>query len=190
MAGKLRPTGFFRRPPSDKDRDSVNTKFKIFLQNFHNESGGILEQLRNKLAANNIKAGDDVIVMVVNEGEIDLFMNFACSCHLHDISLNKLMVFAGSIEIVKVIEATGAMASYNKGYGAVSKKASSDYLDRIFVDMMWYKAFSIYLILREGINILFQDVDLVWFRDPFPYFHDYISQHKARSRLTGSCGLL
>jgi hypothetical protein len=52
----------------------------------------------------------------------------------------------------------------------VSKKASNDYLDRVFVDMMWYKAFSVYLVLRQGVNILFQDADLVWFRDPFPYF--------------------
>ena len=27
--------------------------------------------------------------------------------------------------------------------------------------------------LRRGINVLFQDVDLVWFRDPMQYFHDY-----------------
>ncbi len=42
---------------------------------------------------------------------------------------------------------------------------------------MWYKAFSVYLTLRQGVNILFQDVDLVWFRDPFPYFHSFIAQH-------------
>jgi hypothetical protein len=23
------------------------------------------------------------------------------------------------------------------------------------------------------VNVLFQDVDLVWFKDPFPYFHDF-----------------
>ena len=88
-------------------------------------------------------------------------------------------------EIIPIIEATGAMGLYHEGYSAVSKKASNDYLDRIFVDMMWYKAFSIFLILREGINILFQDVDLVWFKDPFPYFHEYIFNHTERSKLTG-----
>ena len=68
------------------------------------------------------------------------------------------------------------MGLYHEGYGAVSKKASNDYLDRVFVDMMWYKAFSIYAVLRLGMNILFQDVDLVWFKDPFPYFHNYIAE--------------
>jgi hypothetical protein len=77
------------------------------------------------------------------------------------------------------------MGLYHEGYGIVSKKASNDYLDRIFVDMMWYKAFSIYLILKQGMNILFQDVDLVWFKDPFPYFHNYIHKRKKRSKLIG-----
>ena len=35
-------------------------------------------------------------VMVVNEGEIDLYLNFACSCRLHDISMKNVIVFAGS----------------------------------------------------------------------------------------------
>ncbi len=34
--------------------------------------------------------------MVVNEGEIDLYMNFACSCKLHNISLSNVIIFAGS----------------------------------------------------------------------------------------------
>jgi hypothetical protein len=52
--------------------------------------------------------------------------------------------------------------------------------------MMWYKAFSVYLLLRLRINVLFQDVDLVWFRDPFPYFKAYIAKAQAKSQLTGS----
>jgi hypothetical protein len=89
-------------------------------------------------------------------------------------------------EIVSLIEATGAMGLFHEGYASVSKKASQDYLDRVFVDMMWYKAFSIYLVLRRGINVLFQDVDLVWFRDPMPYFHDYRARTQERSEQTGA----
>ena len=72
-----------------------------------------------------------------------------------------------------MIESSGAIGLYHKGFSAVSKKASNDYLDRVFVDMMWYKAFSVYLLLRLKVNVLFQDADLVWFKDPFPYFHNY-----------------
>lgn len=38
----------------------------------------------------------------------------------------------------------------------------------------------------RGINILFQDVDLVWFRDPMPYFKEYAAAAWERSNLSGS----
>ena len=41
----------------------------------------------NELTENNIKAGDDVVVMVVNEGEIDLYLNFACSCQQNNVTI-------------------------------------------------------------------------------------------------------
>lgn len=58
-------------------------------------------------------------------------------------------------ELESVVEATGAMAMSHNGFASVSRHASGSYLDRIFVDMMWYKSFSIYLILRMGCNALF-----------------------------------
>ena len=72
-----------------------------------------------------------------------------------------------------MIESTGAMGIYHTGFSSVSKKASADNLDRPFVDMMWYKAFSVYLMMLVKRNVLFQDVDLVWFKDPFPFFKDF-----------------
>lgn len=89
-------------------------------------------------------------------------------------------------EIVTTIEATGAMGIFHIGFSSVSKDASNDYLDRVFVDMMWYKAFALFLILRMNINVLFQDVDLVWFKDPFPYFHNYIKETESKALVTGS----
>ena len=89
-------------------------------------------------------------------------------------------------EIITIIESTGAIGIFHEGYSSVSKNASQDYLDRIFVDMMWYKAFALFLLLRKNINVLFQDVDLVWFKDPFPFFHDEIRKSKERAVKTGS----
>jgi hypothetical protein len=180
--GHMRPAGLYMKIPQWKGRARVIEKMGPLLL----EWGPVTSQLDSKLTSRGIKAGDDVTVMVVNEGEIDLYLNFACSCQQHGISTNNVVVFAGSEEIVTIIEGTGAMGLYHKGYSHVSNKASEDYLDRVFVDMMWYKAFSIYLLLRKRINILFQDVDLVWFRDPFPYFHNYINATKPRSLITNS----
>lgn len=180
--GKLWPAGYFRKVPKDRGRARTKEKLGPFLNNFD----PIVTQLDDKLATHNLKKGDDAVVMVVNEGEIDLFLNFACSCKLHNISLNNVIVFAGSSEILPLIHATGAIGLFHTGYASVSKKPSVDYLDRVFVDMMWFKAFSIYLVLRRGINILFQDIDLVWFKDPMPYFHKFRADNKNKSDVTGS----
>jgi hypothetical protein len=56
---------------------------------------------------------------------------------------------------------------------------SQAYLDAVFVDMMWYKAFSVWLILKLGYNVLFQDLDIIWFKDPFPYFHTFIRDFRV-----------
>jgi len=180
----LRPSGFFRTVPGVNGRKRVDEKMAPFLRFFDGPTG-IEEELKNKLNLNKIKKGDDLIIMVVNEGEIDLYLNFACSCKANNLDLKKVFVFAASSEIITVIESTGAMGIYHEGYSSVSKKASEDYLDRVFVDMMWYKAFSIYLILKMDINVLFQDVDLVWFKDPFPYFHDFNKNNEKSTEIDG-----
>lgn len=90
--GLLFPTGFFRKVPKENGRVRTKDKLGTFLAHFDE----IQAQFEAKLAKHGIKAGDDLVVMVVNEGEIDLFLNFACSCRLHDISMNNIMVFAGS----------------------------------------------------------------------------------------------
>jgi len=58
----------------------------------------------------------------------------------------------------------------------VNPAASQDYLDFVFVDMMWYKSFSLWMIIKRGFNVLFQDVDLVWFRDPFLYLKNIVKK--------------
>ncbi len=90
--GREHPTGFFRKVPKDRGRERLKQKLGPLLTYFDE----IQTQLSAKLDSNNIVRGDDVVIMVVNEGEIDLFLNFACSCRLHDISLKKVLVFAGS----------------------------------------------------------------------------------------------
>jgi hypothetical protein len=70
------------------------------------------------------------------------------------------------------------MGFHHPNFANVDRRASSGYLDRIFVEMMWYKAFSLWLSLDRGYNVLFQDLDLVWFRNPFEYFH----AHRNSSR--------
>ena len=79
--------------------------------------------------------GDSIVVMVVNAGEVDLYMNWVCSCQYNNISISNTLVLAGSADITATIEASGAIAIYDKSFPAVSRDSylyahnGSSYLD-------------------------------------------------------------
>ena len=59
------------------------------------------------------------------------------------------------------------------------------YSYELYVPCIW-QCFATYLLLRRGISVLFQDVDMVWFKTPFPYFHDYLRKYADSFNETGS----
>eukprot|EP01036_Dinobryon_divergens_P022081 gene22081-30316_t len=66
----------------------------------------------------------------------------------------------------------GANAIYSPALGSMPADAAKFYMDDTFARLMWFKTTSVYLALVAGFNVLFQDVDLVWLKDPFHYFLD------------------
>ena len=86
------PTGFFRRTGNQKGRGRVAEKMApLFIQLKDVEA-----LLSYKLEKQGIQRGDDVVVMVTNPGEMDLFMNFACSCRFHNMTMHNVIVFTSS----------------------------------------------------------------------------------------------
>ncbi len=105
--------------------------------------------------------------MVVNEGVLDVFLNFLCSLQqaspkLYDDVSKKVVVFVGQRSLVDVIQALGVRAFFSPHLGPIPSKAAGFYGDKTFGVMMWLKAASVYLTAVAGYNLLFQDVDLVW----------------------------
>lgn len=90
--GKNFPNGFFTKTGNPKGRRRLREKIGPLFENLEEIEKEILSLLKKK----NVLPGSDVVVMVVNDGELDLFLNFACSCHAHQISLNNMIIFAGS----------------------------------------------------------------------------------------------
>jgi hypothetical protein len=196
---KKRPTGFFGAVAATKDRERQAEKMLPFLENLD----AIEDTIAGVLAARGFhvrkrglhggpseedeeKGKSGIVVMTVNDGEMDMISNFICSCQKHGISTDNFLVFAGSKDILTSLESMGVMAVYHSNFAKVSSKASVQYLDKTFVDMMWYKAFSVWLLLRMGLHVLFQDVDLVWFREPFSYFAESLKSTKALVEEQGS----
>jgi hypothetical protein len=50
------------------------------------------------------------------------------------------------------------------------KEAAGSYGDRKFTAMMMAKVFCVHMVSRLKYNILFQDVDIVWYKNPIPFF--------------------
>ena len=150
----IMPIGFFRKASNLNGRLRIAMKMNPLFKQIHS----VDDKLLDKLTSNGYQpnSNEDIIVMVVNDGELDMFMNFVCSCKAHGITLERVLVFCGSQEIVPLVEVTGAMGFYHTSFAAVNRAASEIYLDRTFVDMMWYKAFSVWLVLRLHYNVLFQ----------------------------------
>ena len=85
-------SGFFGRTGNAKGRRRFIEKFNPLLQQLDEVS----DYIRRLLDGNGVARGGDVTVIVVNDGQMDLFLNYACSCHYHNISLSNTLVFATS----------------------------------------------------------------------------------------------
>jgi len=109
------------------------------------------------------------IVMVANEGVIDLVLNFICSAEASHIDRSSIVVFVGTEKVVPLIENMGAQAIFSPSLGSMPAKAAGGYLDKTFSRMMWFKTTSVFLAVNAGFDVLFQDADLVWLTDPLPY---------------------
>ena len=178
----------------------MGTNASSLLMNFLNEWPAIDEQLRPmamKLAAN---AGADptkplphgnrareavnpkgpVVVLAVNGGVLDLVLNFLCSAQRQGIGghgnggdlFKSMLVFAGDDEVERAMAtASFGVATYrHKALGSFPSNSAGGYGDDIFTSMMWLKVVSVYSTLRVGVDVLFQDADVIWWRDPRPFF--------------------
>lgn len=127
-------------------------------------------KMGNPMHANGTRRA--VTVMVANEGVMDLALNFICSAEAAGIDLTTVAMFVGTEEDVDLVENMGAKAIYSPALGSMPKRAANMYLDATFSRMMWFKTTSVFLAIEAGFDVLFQDVDLVWIRDPIPYLRE------------------
>lgn len=60
----------------------------------------------------------------------------------------------------------------HKNFGALPSGAARSYGDRNFVAMMFAKVVCVQLVNYLGFDLLFQDVDVVWYKNPLEWFQD------------------
>ena len=82
-----------------------------------------IKQMGNPLVINNNNNSEyrrrTAIVMVANEGVMDLLLNFICSAEGAGIDLNNVMVFVGRESSKQLVESMGAHAMYSPALGSM-----------------------------------------------------------------------
>lgn len=157
---------------------SVETtrEFWKTLQTYLGHLDEILEKL--KPIAERINDQNTVIVQVCNFGQSELLLNFLCSAKRRGLDTSAILVFATDKETYDLANGLGGVTVFYDEvlFGDMPIKAAGSYGDKIFMKMMMAKIYCVQLINLLGYDVLFQDVDVVWYRNPLAYFHDKDSQ--------------
>lgn len=177
-------TGFFGHVANDKGRMLQSQKMEALFHHLSDLERTILSTLAEK----GLRPGDDLIVMVLNDGEMELYANFVCSLRRHGLVeevMSRTLVFTSSADSLPLLRAMGSIAIHHEGaFPATSRHSSFEYLDPIFIEMMWYKSFSVWLMLKLNFNVLFMDVDIIFFRNPLAYFQAVDPQRQVDAFLS------
>ena len=76
------------------------------------------------------------IIMVANEGVMDLLLNFLCSAEAARIDLSTVVVFVGDPQYISLVENMGVKGIYSPALGSMPEHAARGYLDETFSRMV------------------------------------------------------
>eukprot|EP00756_Hemistasia_phaeocysticola_P000894 Hpha_TRINITY_DN10647_c0_g3::TRINITY_DN10647_c0_g3_i1::g.156944::m.156944/K20892/RAY1; beta-arabinofuranosyltransferase len=118
------------------------------------------------------RADRSVTVMTTNWGDVELLLNWQCSVRARGIDISNTIVICSDEQSREAVQAAGIEAFHSPAFGAMPKDSARTYGDSTFGSMMWMKSITVWLTVRLGYDVLFQDADLVWFKDPWPYLKE------------------
>jgi hypothetical protein len=114
-----------------------------------------------------------VVVLVCNHGQSEILMNFICNARSRGLDLTPVLVFATDPETRDLAEGLGVTAFYDEiNYGGIPLKAAKQFADSTFAAVVLAKVYCVHMISMLGYDILFQDVDVTWYRNPLEFFHN------------------
>ena len=135
------------------------------------EADGIKMRLRRTLEG--MERGSTVVVLTCNLGQSELLLNFVCSARARGLDLRNVIVFPTDVETRELAEGMGLITFYEEHLMAsIPKEEAAAYGDKVFSSVMFAKVLCVQLVNELGYDLLFQDVDVVWYRPPLDFFLD------------------
>jgi Nucleotide-diphospho-sugar transferase len=160
--------------PLSKKRD-LNQIARDELANYLTslEDGRVLERLQplaDKVAmAGSPKVQGTILVLTVNRGHADLFVNYVCAARAAHIDLAKILLVATDKPTYELASQLEVAAFYDPDiFASVPVDAAAAYGDGVYAKIMMSKAYCVHLLSMTGHNLLFQDVDII------PYQPNYL----------------
>jgi hypothetical protein len=129
----------------------------------------VLDELRP--IAERVARNNTIVIMVCNHGQSDLLINFACSAQTRGLDLSQVLVFATDLPTKAIAEGLRMTVFYDEtNYADIPEKSALEFGDHTFSRIMLAKLYCVHMISVLGYDLLFQDVDIVWYRNPLDYF--------------------
>jgi Nucleotide-diphospho-sugar transferase len=160
--------------PLSKKRD-LNQIARDELANYLTavEAGRAMERLQplaDRVAmAGSLKVRGTILVLTVNRGHADLFVNYVCAARAAQIDLAKILLVATDLPTYELATELGVAAFFDPGvFASVPVDAAAAYGDGVYAKVMMSKAYCVHLLSMTGHNLLFQDVDII------PYQPNYL----------------
>jgi len=100
-------------------------------------------------------------------------MNLVCSSRSRGFDLGNLLLFPTDLFSKELAEGMGIATYYaEKLMESIPQEEAARYGDPTFGHIMMAKVICVHLVSELGYDILFQDVDVIWYKDPLEFFHD------------------
>lgn len=171
---EVRPYAFEFQLPRLHQHQAYLKDLQRYLDNM-DKSVATLRQVLAPIAIKNT-----VTVMVSNHGQSNLLVNFVCSARSRDIKLSNVIVFATDEETKQLAQSLGLATFYDEAiFDNIPTEAAPMYGDKYFVRIMFGKVVAAHLVSMTNVDFLFQDLDIVWFKDPMKFFLDKSKQENG-----------
>jgi hypothetical protein len=160
--------------PSVEETKASNQALVTYLSVYEDVQNK-LRPIAEKVARGGGGGGGDqpgpIIVMVANHGHFRFFLNFYCSAHARGLDISRVLLFATDKETFKLATSMNIAVFFDdRVFASIPSDAAVNYHDDNYGRIMMSKIYCVHLVNSLGYDLLFQDLDLVWYRDPLPYF--------------------
>lgn len=149
--------------------------FDTVLRHFLDNRGETLKRLKPIAKKAAAKSGNNntIVVMISNSGQSSLLFNFVCAARARNLDLSHVLLMATDPEMAQLGQELGLHVFEWKdtmGPQQLPTKAAPQFGASLFGAMVMVKVVAAYLINALGYDMLFQDVDVVWYQNPLEYF--------------------